>query len=231
MIPIEKSKPIGLDWGTSTLRAYLFGPHAETRAQKCAPSGVMYLERFVRSGETSQPREKRFEATREDACGDWLRETAREIPVIACGMAGSTVGWKEAQYLRAPVGMDELADSLTHAQRSNGDIVHIVPGLSMGGAPHQTLPEILRGEETQVARVLCELPDGGAHGARSEDLRVERPRSGTRCAKSFRNRRGVHGFVFPRKSFVDLHGVDRARLRLRGFANERGRPLTGGWPQ
>ncbi|HUL33465.1 MAG TPA: 2-dehydro-3-deoxygalactonokinase [Candidatus Eisenbacteria bacterium] len=164
MAQAEDARLIGLDWGTSSLRAYLFGDAGEVLGEKSAPSGVMHLERFRTEDRSDAPRETLFEAALKDLCHDWFGECVRRLPVIACGMIGSTVGWKEAAYLKAPVGTGELAQALTAAKRIDGTAVHIVPGICSTGEPGKMLPEILRGEETQVAGILANSDvrgDGG----------------------------------------------------------------------
>jgi len=76
------------------------------------------------------------------------------LPVIACGMVGSTVGWKEAAYLRTPAGTDALAGALTRVSRADGGLLHIVPGILAPGVSGKRLPEVMRGEETQIAGIF-----------------------------------------------------------------------------
>jgi 2-dehydro-3-deoxygalactonokinase len=69
-------------------------------------------------------------------------------------MVGSAQGWREAAYLDVPTGLDDLGHALTQVElRSGGRIhgtLHIVPGL-IQRAP---LPNVMRGEETQIVGVL-----------------------------------------------------------------------------
>jgi 2-dehydro-3-deoxygalactonokinase len=154
---MERARLIGLDWGTSSLRAYLYGSNGQVLQEKSAPSGVMRLERFIPAGEPSIAREKLFEAAFADICGDWLAENGQDLPVLACGMVGSTVGWREAAYLSTPVGTGELASSITKMSPAGGSAVQIVPGICAAGAAGKRFPEILRGEETQVAGILSKI--------------------------------------------------------------------------
>jgi 2-dehydro-3-deoxygalactonokinase len=92
----------------------------------------------------------------QDACGDWLAALP-SVPILACGMVGSAQGWREAKYLDAPTSLDALARGLTVVPRSNATPVHIVPGLLQRGA----LPNVMRGEETQVLGVLADTALAG----------------------------------------------------------------------
>jgi 2-dehydro-3-deoxygalactonokinase len=148
---------IGLDWGTSSLRAYLYGDGGRILQEKSAPSGVMHLERFIPAGEPGIARERLFESAFADICGDWLAKNGKDLPVIACGMVGSTVGWREAAYLRTPIGTGELASALTKVIRGGERALQIVPGICEAGEAGKKFPEILRGEETQVAGILSKF--------------------------------------------------------------------------
>jgi len=65
-------------------------------------------------------------------------------------MVGSAQGWREATYLEVPASLDRLASALTPVDTASGATLHIVPGLIERGA----LPNVMRGEETQIAGAL-----------------------------------------------------------------------------
>jgi 2-dehydro-3-deoxygalactonokinase len=139
---------IGLDWGTSALRAFRMDALGAVLEMRQRPWGIMQLPPAP-SGAPNSP-DAAFERALQDTCGDWLlAEPAR--PVLACGMVGSAQGWREAAYLDAPSALDGLARALTRVDRSAGPPVHIVPGLIQRG----NLPNVMRGEETQVLGVLA----------------------------------------------------------------------------
>jgi len=128
---------IALDWGTSSLRAYRLGAAGETLEVRGLPLGVMQLDGS----------EAEFERALEQACGDWQR-AAPEVPMIACGMVGSAQGWREARYVEAPLGAGEL--TLLPIERSHGMPLWLVPG----GIQRGSVPNVMRGEETQVFGLL-----------------------------------------------------------------------------
>lgn len=131
---------IGLDWGTTSLRAYLFDGDGRVLDTRASSQGVMRLSRPADLGGCDDAFEK--------LCGDWL--DARDVPVIAAGMVGSVQGWKEAPYVRTPADFAPLARCLVPVRSGRGVAVHIVPGLMQEGA----LPNVMRGEETQVLGAL-----------------------------------------------------------------------------
>jgi 2-dehydro-3-deoxygalactonokinase len=151
-----EARLIGLDWGTSSLRAYLLGESGRKISERSAPSGVMFLDRFILPGKPQSNRNYLFEAVLQEICQPWFVENPN-LPAIACGMVGSTVGWKEAPYLQTPACIADLASALITVLRQDGKPVRIIPGISHTGIPGKTLPEILRGEETQIAGILSTM--------------------------------------------------------------------------
>jgi 2-dehydro-3-deoxygalactonokinase len=125
---------IGLDWGTSTLRAALFDAHGRVIEERSMPRGIL----TVAPGE--------FSAVFHDACGDWLRATG--AVALLCGMAGSRQGWVEAPYCACPAGFADIAARLQWVEPGR---IAIVPGLNY---ETQDVPDVMRGEETQVFGAL-----------------------------------------------------------------------------
>lgn len=132
---------LGLDWGSTRLRAYRFdeaGGVAETRAlpwgSRQLPAGG-FEEAFARAVE------------------GWPR-----VPVLACGMVGSRGGWREVPYLDTPCRLDALGGALTAIAAPDERTVHVVPGLRDPAGP-----DVMRGEETQVAGVLARMPALGGN--------------------------------------------------------------------
>ncbi|PWC13018.1 2-dehydro-3-deoxygalactonokinase [Brenneria corticis] len=134
---------IALDWGTSMLRASRLGKNGETVEKRTLPYGIMKLP------DPAQNRERAFHQAFLQACGDWL-DDAPASPVIACGMIGSAQGWREAPYIEAPCDIQQLARQLIRIDVAPGRHFFVVPGVWKNGA----LPEVMRGEETQIAGAL-----------------------------------------------------------------------------
>jgi 2-keto-3-deoxy-galactonokinase len=143
---------IALDWGTTSLRAYKLAADGVVLEQRALSSGIMQLPktpRIINGRECADG----FELAFDDACGDWL-DAQPDLPVIACGMVGSAQGWREAAYCETPANVANLGNSLQTIVSLRGTRVHIVPGVIQ----RSHLPNVMRGEETQVLGVLQNLP-------------------------------------------------------------------------
>lgn len=127
---------VALDWGTSSLRAWLLGDGGAVLAEKSAPLGILK----VQDGD--------FGAAFRSVCGEWL---AKPLPAVASGMIGSRQGWVEAPYAPCPAGFEALTRGFAWAE-SGGTRVAIVPGVSCVDA--NGVPDVMRGEETQVFGAL-----------------------------------------------------------------------------
>jgi 2-dehydro-3-deoxygalactonokinase len=141
---------IALDWGTSSLRAYALGDGGHVLASRRSEHGIMNLP-AVASGLAAD----RFEQALQGVCGEWL-QAHPGVPLLACGMVGSAQGWKEAAYQPLPSRAADLSNAFTVVYRGSGPSLHIVPGLIQRGE----LPNVMRGEETQIAGVLQSLAHG-----------------------------------------------------------------------
>jgi 2-dehydro-3-deoxygalactonokinase len=143
---------IALDWGTTSLRAYRLGDQGRVLEQRSFSAGIMQLPttpRMIAGVMCSDG----FELAFDEACGDWL-DAQPSLPVIACGMVGSAQGWLEAVYLETPASVSGLSSALQPVRSLRGIDVHIIPGVLQRSA----LPNVMRGEETQVLGVLAALP-------------------------------------------------------------------------
>ncbi len=127
---------IGIDWGTTSARAYRLDAAGTVLAERQAPLGIQ------------QVRDGAFAAAFGALQGDWAQDPA---PRLACGMIGSRQGWQEAPYVECPAPLDALAAKLV---RTAGDALAIVPGVC--DRDGQGVPDVMRGEETQI---LGALPD------------------------------------------------------------------------
>ncbi|KMZ13381.1 2-dehydro-3-deoxygalactonokinase [Candidatus Burkholderia humilis] len=161
---------IALDWGTTSLRAYLIGTDGVALDAQASSAGIMKLPTGG------------FDQAFEDACGAWLDAHPR-LPVIAAGMVGSAQGWVEAPYVEAPAGPDALVARIVKVKTARGVAMHVVPGVLERG----TLPNVMRGEETQIFGALVSdaslqkqggaligLPGTHAKWAFVRDERIER---------------------------------------------------------
>jgi 2-dehydro-3-deoxygalactonokinase len=123
---------IGVDWGTSNLRAFRFDAAGGVVERRDAPFGVQATP----DGD--------FEAALERLAGDW--RTGGGARWLLCGMIGSRQGWREAAYAPCPTDGAALAKALTPLTTRLGP-AWIVPGVSLETAERV---DVMRGEETQI---------------------------------------------------------------------------------
>ena len=121
---------IALDWGTTSLRAYLLGDGGAVLERRAEPSGILHVP------------ERDFAAVFRRITREW-RAAAPSLPAIASGMIGSAQGWIEAPYAGLPADLDSVARALATVPDTE---LRIVPGLAQRG----DAPDVMRGEETQL---------------------------------------------------------------------------------
>ena len=131
------------DWGTSSFRLSLIGSDGKTRRQIISERGVAQMPQDALlpylQGELAR-----------------LPEGKRKLPIILCGMAGSSIGLQEVPYLPCPADPQQLGAALTPLD--NGGLnARIVPGLSARTKTGEL--EVMRGEETQIAGWLAQASE------------------------------------------------------------------------
>ncbi|MEO8849975.1 MAG: 2-dehydro-3-deoxygalactonokinase [Casimicrobiaceae bacterium] len=127
---------IGVDWGTSSVRAY-----------RIAFDGVVIDSRESTSGVQKMGRVS-YASALDTLLGDWRDEP---VPRLAAGMVGSRNGWIEVPYVEAPATLRALADGL---RRTPDGELAIVPGVIVRDSAGT--PDVIRGEETQLFGALDE---------------------------------------------------------------------------
>ena len=137
---------IALDWGTSSLRGFRMDRRGRVLEQRANAHGIQNLP---------QPGAPGFEQAFAELCGDWLAERPG-LPVVAGGMVGSAQGWLEAPYVACPADTRTLASSAAVVESARGVRVLIAPGV-LYDPPGQP-PDVMRGEEIQIAGALAEQP-------------------------------------------------------------------------
>ena len=126
---------IGLDWGTTSCRAYLVGADGAVLDRVADGAGILKVENGA------------FGAALDTMVGRW----DAALPVLLSGMIGSRQGWVEAPYARCPAGADDVVKALAtvdHGRRT----ISLVPGLS---TENDAMPDVMRGEETQIFGALA----------------------------------------------------------------------------
>ncbi|MBN3806886.1 2-dehydro-3-deoxygalactonokinase [Paraburkholderia sp. Ac-20336] len=176
-IDFARAALIALDWGTTSLRAYLYDAQGRVLATRASTAGIMNLPRSAAEGG--------FDAAFDDACGAWLAR-ASGVPVIAAGMVGSAQGWLEAPYVDTPANADALVAGIVRVKADNGATLHIVPGVLQRG----DLPNVMRGEETQIVGALSE--DAGAANDAAGDVANTVANTAANPARSLIGLPGTH---------------------------------------
>ena len=136
---------IAVDWGSTHLRMYRLGADGT-------------LHKRVRSGQGTLASRGRFGEVLAAELAGW-----DDGPVLLCGMIGARGGWHEMPYLDCPAGIAELAAGMrrVHLPDCEGRELWFVPGLRDAGV--DAVPDVMRGEESQLAALLDALPRGVHH--------------------------------------------------------------------
>jgi len=133
---------IGIDWGTTNLRAWRFDAAGAITEAREAPFGIT---RLPAGG---------FDTAFAVVVGEWLADG--ETNVLIAGMAGSRQGWLEVPYLECPAGAEQVAAG-TRLLPIAPAAVRIIPGLRCRDGAG--VPEVLRGEETALLALIARLGD------------------------------------------------------------------------
>lgn len=136
----QNTRWIGVDWGTSNMRAWVMDDRDRVIATLRSDRGMGQLSR------------DQFEPALLALISDHL-PAGRVTPVIACGMVGSRQGWAEAKYEAVPCEPPTLSAPVSAPCRDPRISVRIVRGVK------QAKPaDVMRGEETQIAGFLSVNP-------------------------------------------------------------------------
>jgi 2-dehydro-3-deoxygalactonokinase len=130
------------DWGTSRLRLALCRGEQVLETREGPGIGALRQP----AGEVIQP-----------LIAPW-RDTHGALPLLLCGMAGSRNGWRETPYLPCPADLRALSAAALRFE-AGGAAVTIAPGLSCKSRLGS--PDLMRGEETQIAGALALHPGLG----------------------------------------------------------------------
>jgi 2-dehydro-3-deoxygalactonokinase len=125
---------VAVDWGSSSLRGARLDADGAVQEERASENGVL----AVAAGGFARVFDQQF--------GDWMQGT--DTLALISGMAGSKQGWVEAPYCACPARFEDLRSHLTWIE---GRSVAIVPGMT---CKHAGIPDVMRGEETQVYGAL-----------------------------------------------------------------------------
>ena len=138
------ARMIAIDWGTSSFRAYLLDDAGRILERRVAEMGVMAISNGG------------FADVIDSQLPEWI--DARTPRIVMSGMIGSRQGWKEVPYVCVPAGAAEIAAAMQEIGWGGRRKAWIVPGLATRDAAG--VPDVMRGEETQLLGVMTEVDDG-----------------------------------------------------------------------
>ena len=138
---MEKSfgKWIAVDWGTTSFRAYLM-VNNDVLENLETNDGMKFVQN------------QHFENTLVSLIEPWL-DHKHKIEILASGMVGSKQGWIEAPYQKTPCNLNNI-EFISPSVKDNRFSLKIFSGVSQ----HNT-PDVMRGEETQIAGFLYDNPN------------------------------------------------------------------------
>ena len=125
---------IAIDWGTTSLRAYL------------VEDGIVVSSRSTEQGVLSLSLVD-FKRVFDDITQDWAGD------VYLSGMVGSSKGWIETPYCETPFPLPNLSDHLVDISQLTDRPTWIVPGVKQPSPVN-----MMRGEEVQTLGAITEQP-------------------------------------------------------------------------
>ena len=131
-------KAIGVDWGTSNLRAFFYDDD-ELIAESHHPYGIRHLP------EGGYPL----------AFSQATDQFPKDVPVFLYGMVGANTGWREASYADCPCTATAFAKQLIDVSDLLNRAAWLAPGVRYQSAH---CVELMRGEEIQIWGTLSLYP-------------------------------------------------------------------------
>lgn len=148
---------IGVDWGTSHVRAYRLRDDGHVLDRRDSADGVL----VVAPG--------RFPDVLRGLVGGWIADGERRI--LLSGTVGSRNGWKETRPIPCPARLTDLARAVEPIAFTDA-CVRIVPGIA--GVDASNVPEVMRGEETEIVGAGIDTGCMCLPGSHSKWVSVER---------------------------------------------------------
>ncbi len=156
---------IAVNWGTTNFRAYKLDAQGHVEAEKLSDRGAVNVPPGG------------FQDALTSEVLEWMDGSDNRI--LMCGMVGARRGWKEAPYVPVPATFEQIVKGVIQLEVEGLD-VRIVPGLI--GKDSNGLPDVLRGEETEVLGCKSESAGNVQYclpGTHTKWLRMEGGRLGS----------------------------------------------------
>lgn len=129
---------VAVDWGTSSFRAYLV-KSAQVTAEHEAARGILTVEPGQHAGVLR-------------TLIGFLPSEAAGLPIVMSGMIGSRQGWKEAPYASVPATLADIVQGALRWREPGLGPIALLPGVMQD--PPGGMPDVMRGEETQIFGAL-----------------------------------------------------------------------------
>ena len=133
---------IGIDWGTTNVRIWLFSKTGQVLKETTLESGMNVIKN------------DQYEGIILDTLSNW-KVCTNSVDIIACGAIGAKNGWVEVPYVETPCKPVDVK-KLFEVPNSISDLkITITPGIS-------TLKpncDVLRGQETQIHGFVSKYPE------------------------------------------------------------------------
>lgn len=130
---------IGIDWGSSSFRAYLISETGKKLDIIHSKEGVFQIKN------------RAFADYVQSTCQSWLQQYPG-ISIFMSGMIGSRNGWQEIPYQHCPLPINQLANHLQSIKTNDTLNINIVPGVSCNNVNQAA--DVMRGEEVQLFGAL-----------------------------------------------------------------------------
>ncbi|MCY3984582.1 MAG: 2-dehydro-3-deoxygalactonokinase [Roseovarius sp.] len=138
----SESALIGIDWGNSSFRAALVCRDGKVLDRIDSDNGILGVQ------------DGNFESVLTGVLAIWSRHL--NLPIVLSGMITSRNGWVETPYIDLPAAAMKLAENIKHIKTEKGLNLHFVSGLA---TRNNSVPDVVRGEETQIAGVIADGVD------------------------------------------------------------------------
>jgi 2-dehydro-3-deoxygalactonokinase len=132
---------IAVDWGTTNLRVWVMGNEETLIAELSSAKGLGALA------------QSEFEPALLELIAPYLSGD-RVVPVVCAGLVGAREGWQETSYVATPCPPPNGRAAITIDTQDPRISVTVLPGVKQVSPP-----DVMHGEETQIAGVLREYPN------------------------------------------------------------------------
>lgn len=127
---------VGIDWGTSAFRAYLYNLDTQELCDKRISSAGM-----------STLKKDEVDGYLRSELNSWLLRFGQELPVIGSGMIGSDFGLERVDYIYCPTVNTDIYKYTKKSSLKNLNL-WLVPGVCFSSSAKEN--DTMRGEETQL---------------------------------------------------------------------------------